>query len=182
MRSTPEKLKFFKGIQELHIKILTTLLETHKVGPAEINAKDQNGKTALHYVVGRYELPYILGFLSKIQLEKHGDIQNRALAVAKLLLTYDANVNLPNNEGQTALHIAIKIRANEFVELLLEHRADVNLPDNEGQTALHIAIKIRANEFVELLLKHNADVNLPDNKGQTALHIAAEDNNVFLMD
>ena len=62
------------------------------------------------------------------------------------MLIDETNVNIVDNEGNTALHLAIMNRQHDIVNLFLCHhepkhgsnviKADVNVPDNNGYTCL----------------------------------------------
>ncbi|MDG7055225.1 MAG: ankyrin repeat domain-containing protein, partial [Wolbachia endosymbiont of Menacanthus eurysternus] len=67
---------------------------------ANVNAKDKNGNTPLHFatMVGKVD-------------------------IAKVLLKHNADVNAENNEGRTALYYAVKYNHQKLVELLLAYGA-----------------------------------------------------------
>ena len=59
-----------------------------------------------------------------------------------LLIRHGADVNVPNREGSTPLHVAASSRLaleSTIVRLLLRHGANVDATDNEGRTPLDIA-------------------------------------------
>jgi E3 ubiquitin-protein ligase mind-bomb len=96
--------------------------------------------------------------------------------VEELLKRKDVDVNLKNNENQTALHRASRWKnmpINLF-RVILEKSADTNAQDMIGFTALQWATFKQSTTAVEELLKHkDVDVNLKDNDNQMALHYAA---------
>ena len=57
-----------------------------------------------------------------------------------IFLGHQANVNIGNDYGQTALHLAAKHGRDDYVHMLLAAKADPNLQDIWGQTALHVSI------------------------------------------
>ena len=57
-----------------------------------------------------------------------------------IFLGHQANVNIGNDYGQTALHLAAKHGRDDYVHMLLATKADPNLQDIWGQTALHVSI------------------------------------------
>jgi ankyrin repeat protein len=83
---------------------------------AEVNARDYQGRTALHQAV--------IGQSKNVVLE---------------LLKNGADITARDNEGRTALHLAAATRRLEILKLLLEEGADVNVHDNEGKTPLQLA-------------------------------------------
>jgi ankyrin repeat protein len=69
----------------------------------------------------------------------------------RLLLQRNANVNLQNNDAQTALIWASFNGHSEVVELLLDADADVTVQKSNDITALDIAILENRVEVVRLL-------------------------------
>ncbi len=121
----------------------------------------------------------------------------------KQLLAQEVDVNLPDDEGWTALHTAVTRGALEIVKLLVEAGADVNAEDKEGKTPLDVAaLSLRRDVIAYLyqqgakserfahniaylagvgdtakikeLLASGADVKARDVWFRTALHYAAE--------
>ena len=86
------------------------------------------------------------------------------------------DVNIPDNDGRTALFYAAQQSSNEsVVHAMIDAGADVNITDNNGQTALFYAAQQSSNEsVVHALIDAGADVNITDNNGQTALFYAVQ--------
>ena len=82
-----------------------------------------------------------------------------------------ADLNLKNNEGQTALMMAVDRDNLEIARTLVEAGADVNAADNDGNTVLHQAA-IDGQEFVKYLVGKGANVNAINGKGKTAIMLA----------
>lgn len=115
--------------------------------PAQINAADEYGFTALHGVAGEDQLE-----------------------IARLLLEHGANVDARNDEGITPLHLAAY---SEMVDLLTEYGAELNARSNEGETPLHIQVsEVDSFDTVQRLLELGADVNLKNDFDETPLDIA----------
>ncbi|XP_058808084.1 putative ankyrin repeat protein RF_0381 [Phymastichus coffea] len=70
------------------------------------------------------------------------------------------NVNQLSENGDTLLHVAVRMRDKEFVAVLLETGASVNIEDADGNTALSSAISIGSPEIVALLLQYNPDFSI----------------------
>ena len=90
----------------------------------------------------------------------------------KLLIDSGANVNLKNNQGQTALFIACANGCVEYINLFAEKGCDINLVDNQGNTPLIVAVKNNKKSSVEALLKLNANKDIKDSQGQTAYELS----------
>ncbi|EAX90040.1 hypothetical protein TVAG_294210 [Trichomonas vaginalis G3] len=80
-----------------------SLLEYFLSHGANVNDKDENGKTALHYTA-----------------------VNNSKEIAEVLLSHGANINEKNENGDTALHIAAWNNSKEIAEVLLSHGANIN--------------------------------------------------------
>lgn len=99
-------------------------------------------------------------------------IEHSRYGIVDLMLKHCSCVNVPNEKGQTALHIACCQTSTRILRNILEHGSNPNARDNGGKTPLHVACRERARDMVELLLVHNADANVYDNNGQSPLYIA----------
>jgi ankyrin repeat protein len=116
---------------------------------ADVNAKDEEGRTALH-AAGRYD---------KVE-------------ITQLLLDYRADVNIKDNSGRTPLHQSSSALGHNVAQLLLEYGADIDARDDKKRTILHEAAKDRHWALVELLVEKGADIEAKDANNKTALHEA----------
>ena len=90
-------------------------------------------------------------------------------------LSHGVNVNLPNENNKTPLHIAAEGGFLDVLNLLLSQPdIDVNASDLCSQTPLHLAAVFGRTFSVRLLLSHpKINVNCRDKWGKTPLHWAA---------
>jgi len=95
--------------------------------------------------------------------------QSFNLKIFTALLTARADVNIADNQGQTALIHAILNLNPEAVNALLTAGAAVNVVDNQGGTALTYASQKGHIEAVNALLTVGANMNVVDSEGQTPL-------------
>lgn len=113
-----------------------------------------------------------------------GELENRLLDAAgkgdtnvvKAMLERGADVNAKDNEGETALRLAVTSGKTDVVKLLIEKGADVNAISEDvlfGGTALMLAAVFGNMNMVQTLLDNGADVNAEDKNGITALMNAA---------
>ncbi|KAI1276643.1 ankyrin [Xylaria sp. FL0933] len=86
---------------------------------ADVNHKNQNGQTALHFVASKNNLEVA-----------------RKLFAAKP----PASARVRDKRGQYPLHRAAAVGSVPMVKLLLEHNSPLNATDNAGYTALHHAV------------------------------------------
>lgn len=76
--------------------------------------------------------------------------------VITLLLERGTNPNLQDNNGDTALHYAVRFRRLYAIPLLIEHDADLELQNNNGDMALDIAIAKDNTEAIGMLREAGA--------------------------
>ena len=115
---------------------------------ADINARDRDGWTALHWAQSK--------------------------AVAELLIAHGVDVNTKDDDGHTPLHAASCFGQSDVVEVLLSHGADVKATDYMGMTPLFGAALMGQTNVAELMIAKGADVNAKDNAGWTPLRWAEQ--------
>ena len=95
------------------------------------------------------------------------------------LLTNDADINLQDVEGMTALMFAALNGMHDVVKLLVDKGADVNLRSNKHrETSLMYAAGKGHLDIVKMLLDKGADVNLRSNKNKTAADYTSTDSGI----
>jgi len=101
-------------------------------GPSasDVNWKDQNGKTLLHYAAWK----------------GHKEI-------AELLIANGAEVDV-KVDGWTPLHLAAHWGQKEIAELFLANGSEVNVKNEDGKTPLDYAVRKNYTETADLLRKH----------------------------
>lgn len=106
--------------------------------------------------------------------------QGNIIVVSELLKAGYKKIDVRNNTGQTALHIAAMKGYQEVAETLLQHEANVEVRDEEGVTPLHLACRYNMPHIVQLLVEvGQADVQVRATKtGSVPLHEAAENDSV----
>ncbi|KAK0060680.1 ankyrin repeat domain-containing protein 12-like isoform X4 [Biomphalaria pfeifferi] len=121
---------------------------------------DSQDKTILHYVQEKPVLPLAVVY--------------KQLNIVKLLLERNANVNAVGNDGDTAIHAAVKKEDLEVLKLLTERHCDLNVLNAHRLTALMIAVEKGFLDIAVFLCEKGADINAVGHKGNTALHLAAK--------
>lgn len=152
--------------------------------PAQVNAKDESGRTPLH-VAARGASAEVLALLVERgadvnALDGNGIAPLHSLASRgnasgiRVLLGKAADVKVTSPNRRTPLHFAAVGRQAGVLGLLVEHKADLESADDRGRTPLILAAREMAGpEVVRTLLDLGARIDAADRSGDTALSLAA---------
>lgn len=118
-----------------------------------LNARDMNGRSALHYALEAQQWDWV-----------------------DPLLNAGINPNLQSNIEESALFLALKLfnqpgtepKDLSLIKKLLAHQADPNQRDSLGETCLFAAYRSKHPELIQLLLDHGANPDLRSYYGQVA--------------
>jgi uncharacterized protein len=129
-------------------------VRTYLARRADVNAREADGTTALHWAV------------------RADDAEGVAV-----LLRAGANVNAANRYGITPLWLAGTNGNAAVIETLIKAGANVDAALPSGETALLVATRSGSTDAVRALLAHGANANVKENAyGQTPLMLAASEN------
>ncbi|KAK1794109.1 hypothetical protein P4O66_010719 [Electrophorus voltai] len=96
------------------------------------------------------------------------------------------DINICNQNGLNALHLASKEGHVEVVAQLIKLGATIDAATKKGNTALHIASLAGQTEVVKELVTSGANINAQSQNGFTPLYMAAQENHLdvvrFLLD
>jgi ankyrin repeat protein len=94
------------------------------------------------------------------------------------------NLDVRNDDGRTALDVAVSLGHAETVKLLAGAGSDVNPPDKSGRTPLQVAMSLdnaqQASAVAPALINAGAKVDAADRRGNTPLHLAAQSGDATL--
>ncbi|MHC9538070.1 MAG: ankyrin repeat domain-containing protein [Vulcanimicrobiota bacterium] len=113
---------------------------------ADVNAKNMNGNTALHYAADT--------------------------GTAMILIKSGAHIDAKNKRGDTLLHKSAYNGMEDMVRVLLLNGADSNAVNDKGMTPLHSASMGGSALMIERMVKNGANVNSLDLRGRTPMHYA----------
>lgn len=124
---------------------------------ANVNAKNREGKTPLHFAVW--------------------DCSEKI--VASLIQQKGIEIDSHDQFGNTPLHLAAVRRHLSAMRLLIDGNAGVSARNRVEETPLLVAAKNMFSEGVKLLLKSGAKVDEHDEEYRNALHLVASENHNF---
>ncbi|HEY4651417.1 MAG TPA: ankyrin repeat domain-containing protein [Pontibacter sp.] len=137
---------------------------------ANVNAQDEDGRTALHHTVAGARI-------SNSQLFEQEQVQ-----LLDTLIKYKVDLNVKDKEGNTALTAALQSTNGQHLgimelEKLLASGASPNIQNNEGKTPLILACELNANfEIILALIQAGADPKLRDQSGKAAIDYTKQEN------
>ncbi|XP_071572548.1 uncharacterized protein [Temnothorax nylanderi] len=142
----------FAALEEGNLESLKDCL---KKG-ADINSRDVNSWTTLHFAVKR-----------------------PSLDVTKFILDQNLSVNVKDINGRSPLHIAAAHGRKNMIEFLIKEAGSyVDELDKSGRTPLHVAAQNGHKDTVEVLLKNEANTIAQDEKRLLPLHYAIYNNHI----
>lgn len=113
----------------------------------------------------------------------HDAVSRRSTAKVARLLDQGRGVDLDatDQEGRTALHVAVRNLDESLVLLLLQGGADPSIKDLRQMTALHEAVRMRSTSIVQTLLRWGANIETRGFHKKTPLFYAVETDNAAMV-
>lgn len=140
------------------IDVLKAILEKG----ADINNKDENGLSAIHYIARYNSNPEFLDYI----------INN-----------YE-NVSYYDCDKTSILHFSTANENIEMLEYILKNHlfSTIDEVDNEGKCALHYALQNASSiEVIKLLEQYNCDKQIKDRSGKNGLFFAVLNENIEII-
>ncbi len=141
--------------------VVVELLLKHQ---AQINSRDAQGHTPLYraLMTGRTQVAQLM-IKHGAEFDPHrllfaivaNQVEDRD--VIALLVKQGADINRPDTNGDTPLHLAVKKGYRVLVKLLITHGAEINSLDAGGHTPLWHALA-QGNDDISRMLQRNGAV------------------------
>lgn len=127
-----------------HVTVAKALIHASSLS---VSCRNKNGETFLHAAVTGFKTPGFRRLDRQIELMKQ--------LVDGKIFSIEEIINAKNNEGQTALHLAIILNVHSsLIELLLTARCiDMNIADDHGLTPLDYLKQHPQSSSLEVLIR-----------------------------
>ena len=94
-----------------------------------------------------------------------------------MLLQRNADPDIQNHNGDTALILASKEGQEDIVRLLLQYNANPNIRDHDCNTPLYRAFMKNNTDKMELLLQYGADPYIQNDRGRNIFNFPVDVHN-----
>ncbi|XP_034947307.1 putative ankyrin repeat protein RF_0381 [Chelonus insularis] len=174
----------FEGITPLHYSIVS-YSKFYKLGLLEWESETDVNSDNTKYPIVEMLLDHGANVNAQTNEGKitplHAAVEKDYPNIVKLLLKYNANMNLLDSSNFTPFYLALLKKRKIIIDIFLERDIDINFKNGFGSTPLHISCISADIQIIEKLLSRNVPINCVDRYGRTALHIACETGNFVLI-
>lgn len=174
-----------------HLEIIklaiTRLNDSYSSMESYLTSKNKEGKTCFHIACSKGFFNIAEYFLKDLNLNYlieqtdslantplHLASSNGNLGIVNLLLEHDAQLNVKNKDGNTALELSCRLGFFEISKILISKYSIIQSHEVEKKSEypLHIACHEGAYELVELLLEKGAVIDILTDENKNCLDIA----------
>lgn len=147
----------------------------------DVNLQIKKNKTILYYALKEKNKELVNFLLKQKNIDASINVQYAKKSLTPLMLAFEmddiniikafiaktADVNAKDNNGNTALHYAIKLGNPELVKLLIDAGADVNIENNNLESPIFHALKSKKDKYrpiLKMLYDKDAYINKATDK------------------
>ena len=175
------------------VEVVKYLIKQHRCDPTAVNNSDETclepavryGQLdVVKYLIDIMDLQqtYMSKLLYCAFIHERVEIINCVVEVGLVDLSHQdvrggTFMNVPDDNGELAIHIACRQSSLDVVELISNYTYDINsTTQKSGDTPLHIACRKQTMRFVKYLIeKKQCNPNIPNDNGELPLHIACRE-------
>lgn len=84
----------------------------------------------------------------------------------------NVDINMPLTQGNTLLHLAIKLNSIKLLNIFIKAGLILDLANEMGETPLHMAVNNHKIKMIQALVEAGCDINMGGELEQTPLHMA----------
>ena len=108
-------------------------------------------------------------------------IRTNDLERVRSLINAGVNLDIVDNNQQSALIVALQAKHLEMSQMLLAQSTGLDTPDSNNVRPIHIAARNGYTDIVSYLISNSVDINATDHIGNTALIIATRHEDKHVM-
>ncbi len=152
---------------------LQQLLNNHSLGVPSICSATSNDKvTMVRYLIkagADLNLVYIKDRSTPLSIASYKGY----VRLVRLLIESKAKLDLKDNQGRSALWLAVSRGKLEVVRCLIKAGANINLTNIQGVAPLSVVSISDHDKLAKLLIRADTKIDMQDNLGRTALWFAS---------
>ncbi len=170
----PKEEKDKNALLYLAVDLRNLAFIKYLLGEGKVSASIRNDKGQTPLKIAKDQ------FLKEIEQARSFNTLKELKQVIEALSSKDDLKNLKDSNGNTLLHIAVKLESFQELIRLLDEGWDLSIENNQGQTPLHLIGKntLIYRKEIESLEKTkyftSKILNLQDKSGDTPLHLATQ--------
>jgi ankyrin repeat protein len=138
---------------------------------ANVLVQNSEGNTALHLLVS----------VIVENFQKSGPYKDHSRLIYLLLKGKKGILNIKNNDGDTPLHLAVKLQDYSLSMHFVQNGCNIDEKNVDGDTPLHLAVRGNSLTLLKFFIENKCKINEKNNLGETPLDIAKSMKNTLLI-
>ena len=146
-----------------------------------VNYADETGISPFKYACGQGHVYAVQAMIPVADINNmegrwsalHMALENQKCEVVSMLIQNNANVEEPDETGETPLHIACRKGSLECITALIMSRdIDINAQNRLGETCLHYCARANQCDLASLFMENGSDLMIKNSDGFTPIIVA----------